>query len=76
LEESPRKIKDLNPENRKKRIEPPKPWGKFERLVVLFTLLFTIVAALLLILYSKGYRLPEVDFNSFNFFEEKVVVIK
>jgi len=30
-----RKFKDLNPENKKRRKEPPKPWGKKERLIVL-----------------------------------------
>lgn len=74
--ESPKKIRDLKSENRRKRIEPPKPWGKFERLVVLFTFLITVVTALVLILYSKGYRLPKFNFSGFNLFEEKTIIIK
>ena len=33
LEEQPRKIRDLKPENRRARKEPIKPWGKKERLI-------------------------------------------
>lgn len=75
LEESPRKIKDIKPENRKKRTEPVKPWGKFERYTVLFALLITVLTALILILYSKGLRLPTIKFNDLNLFEEKTIIV-
>ncbi|MCJ7656648.1 MAG: hypothetical protein MUO55_02565, partial [Candidatus Atribacteria bacterium] len=38
---SDRSFKDLQPENRKKRKEPKKPWGKKERLFILLVILLT-----------------------------------
>ncbi len=49
-----RKLKDLNPENKKKRKEPPKPWGKKERLIVLTAFLVTIFAAVFLTLRADN----------------------
>jgi len=78
LEESPRKIRDLKPQNRKKREEPPKPWGKFERYVVLVALLFTVVTAIILTLYASGVRLPKIniDLSQFNIFKETTIIVR
>lgn len=77
-EESIAEIKDLKPLNRKLRKEPPKPWGKFERMVVLIALLFTIITALILVLYSEGYRLPKIDFdlNKLNILKSDTIIIE
>lgn len=76
-DEEESEIKDLKPHNKKVRKEPPKPWGKFERLVVLFTLLFTVITAVVLILYSQGLRLPKFNFDlsHFNIFESETIII-
>lgn len=78
LEDSPRKIRDLKPENRKKREEPKKPWGKFERLIVLITLLITIITAIVLDLKSKGYEFPRLNFNinNVNLFKSDTIIIE
>lgn len=75
--ESSRKIRDLRPENRKLRKEPPKPWGKFERYIVLFALLFTVITAIILMLYASGFRLPKFNFSisDFNFFDSETIII-
>lgn len=48
-----RKFKDLKNENKKKRKEPPKPWGKVERLIVLVVLVITILISGGLYLISR-----------------------
>ena len=61
-----RKIRDLNPENKqslslrdkKRRKEPPKPWGKRERILVLFILLVTAGTSGILYLSSRAWKLP------------------
>ncbi len=74
-----RKFKDLNPENRKKRKEPPKPWGKKERAVVGIFFMVTTLAAALLFLFSHEFKfpgLPKITLKSINFenpFGEKVI---
>lgn len=77
-----KKIKDLNPENKRKRKEPPKPWGKFERLFVLITLLSTVVISGILALSARNFKLPHLpklafngDFSSLNPFKEQVIVV-
>lgn len=78
LEESPRKIRDLKPQNRKKREEPPKPWGKVERYIVLFALLFTVITAIVLTLFASGVRLPKIniDLSQFNIFKETTIIVR
>lgn len=73
-----KEIKDLKPENKKLRKEPPKPWGKFERIVVLIVLLFTVFTAIGLMLYSRGVRLPKInlDVSKFNIFEKETIIIE
>ncbi len=74
-----RKFKDLNPENRKKRKEPPKPWGKKERIIVGSFFVVTTLAAALLFLFSHEFKfpgLPKITLKSINFenpFGEKII---
>jgi beta-lactamase class A len=53
-----RKFRDLSPENTKKRKEPPKPWGKKERIIVLIFFLFTTIAATVMFLFSHDFKFP------------------
>lgn len=53
-----RQFRDLKPEYKRKRKEPPKPWGKKERAIVLSILLLTIATSFLLDLSSRNYKLP------------------
>jgi hypothetical protein len=74
-----RKFKDLSPENRKKRKEPPKPWGKKERIIVLAFFLMTTLAAAFMFLSSLKpgiFWVPKINFgqiNFKNFFGEEVI---
>lgn len=72
------RVRDLRPENRKLRKEPSKPWGKFERMVVLIFLLLTVFGSLMLMMYSKGYKLPKIDLDlsKFNFFGKETIIIE
>lgn len=63
-------FKDLKPENRKKRKEPKKPWGKKERFFVLFVLLVTVGLSGFLALSSRSWKLPglpRLNFKLSNF---------
>lgn len=89
-----RKInKDLEPRNKqslagfagkKKRKEPPKPWGKKERMTVLTVLLVTILISGVLALTARGYNLPELNtfdldhfsFGSLNIFKDETIIIR
>lgn len=72
-----RKLKDLNPKDKKKRKEPPKPWGKRERLILLFILLATVfVSAFLAISARGGVSSPKMNFDSLNIFTEKTIIIE
>jgi len=78
---SRRKLRDLNPENKKKRKEPPKPWGKRERLLVLIILLATVIISAVLAFEASSptkfnLSLPKFDFSSLNIFEEQTIIIK
>lgn len=82
LEETPRqrRIRDLKPEYKKKRKEPPKPWGKKERLLVLFFLVGTVLISAVLGLSSRNWKLPgmpNITFSKpdFNFFKEETIII-
>ena len=84
LEERPRyrKIRDLKSENRKKRKEPPKPWGRKERLLILFLFLTMAVTSGLMAASARDWKLPgiprfKVSMPSFdfNFFGEETIVI-
>ena len=81
LEEQPRKIRDLKPENRRARKEPIKPWGKKERLIVLFTLLTTVLVSGVLALSARNFKLPKIpslnvsSVSNLNPFKEQVIVV-
>ena len=75
-----KKFRDLNPKNRKKRKEPPKPWGKKERTIVLVVLLVTVVVAAILAFGARGkgifrLSLPKFDINSLNIFKEETIIV-
>lgn len=75
-----KKFRDLTPKNRKKRKEPPKPWGKKERLMVLVILLITVVISAILA-FGAGdkskfhFSLPKFDFSSLNIFKEETIIV-
>lgn len=81
-----RKFRDLKPENKKKRKEPPKPWGKRERLMLLTIILATVIISGILTLTSENkkffnfsgfnFRFPNVDLSSFNPFKAETITIK
>jgi beta-lactamase class A len=70
-----KKIKDLKPENTKKRKEPPKPWGKKERYIVLATLGATILLSLLLAASARSWKLPNLPAISLPSFKEETIMI-
>lgn len=83
LEERPLKLKDLRSENKRKRKEPPRPWGKKERMVVLIVLLVTaIVSAVLAFGASGGSKIhfklskPNLNLNFLNIFKEETIIIE
>jgi beta-lactamase class A len=70
---NPRKFKDLKPENKKKRKEPPKPWGRPERLTVLIVILITVLTSVILSLSARNFKLPglpRISLPSFNWGED------
>lgn len=78
-----KKFKDLKPVNKKKRKEPPKPWGKKERYTVFVILAVTILVAFLLATLSQnsvkiefGKPSGNFDFSQINPFKEKVIIIE
>ena len=88
VQEEPRKIRDLKPENRKARKDLPagrqdrlKPWGVKERLVILITLLITVLTSAFLSLSARNFKLPNLPKLSFSFdlfdklFEDQVIVV-
>ena len=71
-----RKIRDLKPENRKRRKEPVKPWGKKERYVVLVILLVTVLVAVALGISARDFKLPGFPkIKIENPFKEEVIVV-
>jgi hypothetical protein len=76
-----KKFRDLNPGNKRKRKEPPKPWGKKERMVVLVILLATAIISAILALgsgHGSGIHLglPKIDLNSLNIFKQETIIIR
>ncbi len=70
------KLKDLKPENKKKRKEPEKPWGKKERLLILFLLLISVLISILFSFSSGNFKIPKFpDFSLDNIFKGETVVI-
>jgi beta-lactamase class A len=76
-----RKFRDLNPENKRKRKEPPKPWGKKERMLVLGFFLVTTVLAAGMFLFSHEFKfpgLPRITISKINLknpFGEEIIEI-
>lgn len=73
-----KRFRDLKPENRKKRKEPPKPWGKKERLVVLFVFAGTIVLSGILAASARSWKLPglpKLTMPSFNLLKEETIIL-
>jgi beta-lactamase class A len=72
---------DLKPQRRRKVKEPAKPWGKKERNLVLFTLLFTVLTSAGLSLSARNWKLPglkKIELPSgsdLNPFKEQVVIV-
>ncbi len=74
---SPKKIRDLAPENRRKRKEPVKPWGRTERIVVLIFLLLTILIPAGLGLSARNWKLPglpKLSLPKLSFENEPIVI--
>lgn len=76
-----RKLKDLNPENKKKRKEPPKPWGIRERLIVLVFFLVTVVVSGVLALSARNFKvsffnLKTPTLESLNIFKEETIILE
>lgn len=78
-----KKFKDLKPENKKRRKEPVKPWGRRERIFILSTLAGTIFLSGVLALTARNFKLPglprlaipELPRLGWNFFEGETIVI-
>lgn len=76
-----RKFKDLKPENKRKRKEPPKPWGRRERLIVAITLSSTILASAVLAISARDWKLPGFPkikmpkVGNLNPFREQTIVV-
>jgi len=75
-----RKFKDLAPQNKKKRKEPVKPWGRTERILILSILLITIFLSILLKLSSGGFgfslpKLGSINLHSLNPFKDETIII-
>lgn len=79
-----KELKDLKSENKKKRKEPVKPWGKKERLIVLIVLLATTIISAILLLNNTlrlsqkktKTRLPSINLDSINIFRGETIVIE
>lgn len=74
-----RQFRDLIPRNKRLRKEPPKPWGKKERLLVLAVLLLTIIASGMLAFSVRDWKLPglpRLKIPSINFLKEDTIIIE
>ncbi len=70
------KLKDLKPENRRKRKEPQKPWGKKERLFILSALLITVFVSIIFSLSSGNFELPKLPkFSLDNIFKGETIIV-
>jgi beta-lactamase class A len=72
---SRKKIRDLKPENRKKRKEPPRPWGKKERYLILTFFLGTVAFSAILAASSRSWKLPGLPNISLPSFGEETIII-
>ena len=70
------KVKDLNPQNKKSRKEPIKPWGKKERLTIFLTLFLTVAITGFLFLSSRSWKLPNfprIEISDFKLFKSETI---
>lgn len=77
-EKSFRKVKDLNPQNKKYRKEPVKPWGRKERLTVFLTLFISVLISGFLFLSSRSWKLPNfprIEMPDLRIFKNETVTI-
>ena len=72
---SRKKIKDLKPENKKKRKEIPKPWGRKERYLILGTVLGSVVISIILFASARSWKLPGLPKISLPSFNQDAIVI-
>lgn len=71
-----RKFRDLRPENKKKRKEPPKPWGKKERLTILIILVSSVLIAGILAFSNQAHISFNLSAPSFNMDFSKLNILK
>jgi len=76
-----KEVRDLSPENKRRRKEPPKPWGKRERLIVFSVLVITVGASGILYLTSRAWKLPglpriKLPTISLPFLSQETIVIE
>lgn len=72
-----RKIRDLAPENRNKRKEPPKPWGRTERIIVLVFIFLTVLIPAVLGASARKWKLPglpRISLPNLSFDREPIVI--
>lgn len=70
------KIKDLKPQNKRKRKEPILPWGKRERLFVLFLLLTTVFVSIFFSFSSGNFQIPKFpNFSLDNIFKGETIIV-
>jgi len=71
-----KKIKDLKPENKKKRKEQNLPWGKKERLLILSSLLITVLVSVFFSFSSGNFEIPKFpNFSLDNIFKGETIII-
>ncbi len=76
-----RQFKDLNPDNKRSRKEPIKPWGAKERIIVLSVLLTTVLSSGVLALSARNFKLPSLPqfklpkVSEINPFREQTIVV-
>jgi len=73
-----RKIKDLKPENRRRRKEPIRPWSKYDRVILVSLIVITFFSSFYFALSAKGFEFPnvkEISFPKINFFSGETIVL-
>lgn len=64
---------------KKRKKDPPKPWGKKERLLILFFIVITVGTSGILALSARSWKLPGIPrlkAPSFNLLKEETIVIE
>lgn len=59
--------------------EPPKPWGKRERILVAGTFLFTVLSSAFLAMYARSWKLPNLPrivLGDINFLSNEKIVLE